>query len=168
MMKNIELKARVRNVEALRSRIEHIGGQFVAEFQQTDTYLAVATGMMKVRIQSDGICELIAYRRRTSLLPRPSRYRRYKLGSIVDASALIQKRTTIRVISKKRRLYMLGLTRVHLDVVEELGQYLEFEHPISTSESTCLGEEVVRKLCVALGIEDELIAPTSYLEIRSD
>src|SRR4051812_35183815 len=74
MARNIEIKARVSDMAALRKRVEALadsGPDFIA---QDDTFFACANGRLKLRVFADGSGELIAYERADTTEPKTSDY----------------------------------------------------------------------------------------------
>jgi len=69
------------------------------------------------------------------------------------------------IVDKERTLYMVGNTRVHLDRVEGLGDYVELEVVLQPGQSTEEGMEVARTLMETLRIEDEDLVEGAYLDL---
>ena len=63
------------------------------------------------------------------------------------------------VVRKTRYLYMVGQTRVHLDDVEGLGQFMELEVVLRDNQSDDEGQAIANDLMEKLGI-----APTDLIE----
>ena len=66
---------------------------------------------------------------------------------------------------KHRTLYLVGRTRVHLDRVEDLGDFLELEVVLSEAEPSELGVAEARGLMAALGISPEQLIEGAYLDL---
>src|SRR5919206_80489 len=85
-------------------------------------------GRVKLREQTPGDAELIAYRRPDDDEARVSEYLRV---AVPDAAALRDALDaaygTRVVVAKKRRLLLWQDVRIHLDEVEGLGSYMELE-----------------------------------------
>ncbi|MBP1602335.1 MAG: adenylate cyclase, partial [Bacteroidetes bacterium] len=63
MARNIEIKARVRNIAELTSKVAAIADSGPTEIVQDDTFFNCAAGRLKLRAFPDGRGELIFYRR---------------------------------------------------------------------------------------------------------
>ena len=63
---NIEIKARVKNIEALKSRIESLYHIEPQEINQVDTFFKLEKGRLKLRTFSKDKGELIFYERSNS------------------------------------------------------------------------------------------------------
>jgi predicted adenylyl cyclase CyaB len=71
------------------------------------------------------------------------------------------------MVRKRRTLYLVGQTRVHLDEVEGLGHYLELEVVLEPEESTEDGAAVAHELMATLGISDEDLEANAYIDLIS-
>jgi adenylate cyclase class IV len=119
---SIEIKARVPDLQRLRTAVEALSDTPAEVLDQEDVFFQAPQGRLKLRIQGDRQGELILYHREDAPGPRPSRY---LIAPTSDPSALQAILTSvlgaIGVVRKRRRLYLIGQTRVHLDEVEGLG-----------------------------------------------
>ncbi|MEJ2147440.1 MAG: class IV adenylate cyclase, partial [Acidobacteriota bacterium] len=128
MARNVEIKARVADPRELESRVREIADKGPFDLAQDDTFFACAHGRLKLRELASERGELIFYLREDKAGPRISEY------SIVPTSrpaelrlALSDALGVIGRVRKRRRLYLAGNTRIHLDEVEGLGSFLELE-----------------------------------------
>ena len=69
---------------------------------------------------------------------------------------------------KRRTLFMIGKTRVHLDRVEGLGHFLELEVVLSDDETVESGILVARKLMAEFGIEPAQLIEGAYIDLLAD
>jgi len=139
-MKNVEFKAELRDVALAEAIVRKLGGRFVMTMRQTDTYYKVVRGRLKKReteiLNPAGTPadppEIIFYERPDALRPKVSEFtifteeqarRRYGQEPL----------PVWLVVTKVRQLYMLGPTRIHLDDVDGLGRFVEFESMVSSS-----------------------------------
>ena len=63
MARNIEIKARIDNIEALESKVAKIADNGPTEIVQDDTFFHCEAGRLKLRVFSEKHGELIFYRR---------------------------------------------------------------------------------------------------------
>ena len=68
-------------------------------------------------------------------------------------------------VVKERTLYMLGPCRIHLDRVEGLGDFLEFEVVLSEDVSEREGHRIVDDLRREFDINDEDLISGSYADL---
>jgi len=125
---NIEIKAVVADLPALRKRVERLSGTPGEGIYQEDTFFVVPHGRLKLRIFSPDHGELIYYERSDERDLKPSHY---LISRTSDPASLLDLLAASLGIAghvrKRRTLYMIGNTRVHLDEVEHLGTYMELE-----------------------------------------
>ena len=129
-MQNIEFKAELRNLEAARRQCKLIGSERVGEFQQVDTYYRLADGRLKRRETQGEPVEWIFYHRPDRVSPKMSNY-----TILTDEQARRRWGThglkPWLTVSKTRELWMIGDVRIHLDQVDDLGTFIEFEALVS-------------------------------------
>ena len=66
---------------------------------------------------------------------------------------------------KHRTLYLIGKTRVHLDRVEGLGDFMELEVVLADNESTESGVKVANELLRKLGIPPDHLIEGAYVDL---
>jgi len=164
--RNIEIKARVADFDALRARAAALAGTSPHVIQQTDTFFVVPQGRFKVRALADGSGELIAYERRDERGTKESVYTRV---GCQDAEALVQIMSRLlpvrgRVV-KRRELFLAGRTRIHLDRVAGLGDFLELEVVLSADESIARGRDEAEALVKALAIAPDAHVAEAYIDL---
>jgi homotetrameric cytidine deaminase len=158
MAENVELKARLADPEQTLARALALGAQDQGTLTQRDTYFPARYGRLKLREIDGQAAELIAYSRTDDSDAALSRYVR-ATASADTAEALDSVLGTRVVVAKQRRLLLYGNVRIHLDAVEGLGSFLEFEAVLGPKDSRADGEAKVAHLQQALGISaDDLIA----------
>src|SRR6185503_2605977 len=159
-MRNVELKARDPNPGRTLERALALGADDRGEIRQRDTYFTGARGRLKVREQQTDDAafwdELIEYSRPDDLDARPSTYRRVPVADSGPLrEALDAAYGTLVTVTKLRRLLMWEGVRIHLDDVEGLGDFIEFEAVAEPGSDLVLERNNVERLRAELGIEDE-------------
>ncbi|MFP3889282.1 class IV adenylate cyclase [uncultured Ralstonia sp.] len=166
MARNVEIKARVRDVAALVARAAAIAESGPQRIDQDDTFFACANGRLKLRQFSPERGELIHYFRANSAGPRVSNYH------IVPTAAPDALRDTLaaamgiagRVI-KTRQLYLAGQTRIHVDAVQDLGDFVELEVVLRDDQSEDDGVKIAHALMQALGIAETDLLDVAYVDL---
>jgi homotetrameric cytidine deaminase len=163
---NVELKAINRDPEGTAARCRALGAEDRGVLLQRDTYFAASHGRLKLREQGPLGSELIAYRRPDGVTPRPSEFIRAAVGEAPGAvrESLAAALGTVVEVVKRRRLFMWEGVRIHLDEVEGLGTFIEFEAIVSGSEVAAAEAKVVR-LRGELGIEDSELVAVGYADL---
>lgn len=166
MARNIEIKARVASLAAVESLAAALSGKEPVAIAQDDTFFACPDGRLKLRAFSDGTGELIFYRRADDTGPEESFYVISPTSSpdtLRDALGLAY--GVIGRVRKQRLLFMAGRTRIHLDRVEGLGEFLELEVVLRDGESAEAGMAEARELLASLRIAPEQLVSGAYLDL---
>ena len=166
MARNVEIKARIASVEALLPLALACADGAPEQIAQDDTFFACATGRLKLRAFADGRGELIAYERPDADGPKTYDY---AITPVADPDAL---RTTLaralgvtgRVV-KQRTLLRVGRTRVHLDRVAGLGDFMELEVVLRDGERAEDGEAVAHELLRRLQIDAAQLVAGAYVDL---
>ncbi len=69
------------------------------------------------------------------------------------------------VVRKTRYLYLVGQTRVHLDDVEGLGQFMELEVVLREGQSDAEGQAIAEELMTRLGVERGDLLEGAYMDL---
>ncbi len=166
MPRNVEIKARVRDRAALAARVAAIADSGPSTIEQEDTFFHTPRGRLKLRKLSATAAELIYYERADSDGPKTSQYLRVPCA---DAGSLIEalgRSLGVRGIIRKRRiLYHIGQTRIHLDVVEDLGDFLELEVVLRDDQDAREGAAIARRLTQQLGVQDTDLIAGAYIDL---
>ncbi len=166
MPSNIEIKARLSDPVRTRELARSIATEGSVEIDQDDTFFNCPSGRLKLRQFSDGGGELIFYQRPDVAGPKQSNY----LISPIDKPDLVRNALTAALgqigrVKKHRTLYMHGRTRIHLDVVENLGDFLELEVVMHDGEHCEAGEAEANMLIKLLEIHPEEMIDGAYLDL---
>ncbi|MFY3597372.1 class IV adenylate cyclase, partial [Achromobacter xylosoxidans] len=143
-----------------------LAGKEPVAIAQDDTFFACPDGRLKLRAFSDGTGELIFYRRADDTGPKESFYVISPTSSpdtLRDALGLAY--GVIGRVRKQRLLFMAGRTRIHLDRVEGLGEFLELEVVLRDGESAEAGMAEARELLASLRIAPEQLVSGAYLDL---
>ncbi len=163
MPRNLELKCRISSVSTACEAAHRIGAASQGILNQEDTYLVVPRGRMKIRRDGAGDAELIIYERPDRKGDRWSSYQRFALSRAPGLEeALVQALGVLCVVRKKRHLFLTPDARIHLDEVDGLGTFLEFE---VTNEEPAQAERVMAELRRGFGLEGEEGMSGSYADL---
>lgn len=169
---NVELKARDSDPSETAARCLTLGAEDKGVLHQRDTYFAARHGRLKLRVQDERSGELIAYRRADAAGPSESRYVLAPVSRPAElAEALEAALGTVVVVSKRRRLFLWEGVRIHLDDVEGLGSFIEFEGVVesgSDDDGAAAAHQKVARLRSELGIEDSALVPGGYADLLLD
>jgi adenylate cyclase, class 2 len=109
-----------------------------------DTYFEVARGGLKLREEQPVRPHLIQFERASEPQQRESRYRIIEVSDGASLCAALATAIGIRGVVVKHRLLLLWQTvRIHLDEVERLGTFMEFD-PRRASDPRARGRVLLR------------------------
>jgi len=166
MPRNIEIKARIPGVAALRARAAAVADEGPIEIEQDDTFFVCAGGRLKLRAFSRERGELIFYRRADQMGPKESFYVR---SPTADPDSLREALTLAYGASarvrKHRTLFLAGRTRIHLDEVADLGSFLELEVVLGDHDASADGVRTAQDLMARLGVEPHQLVDASYVDL---
>jgi len=166
MPRNIEIKARISSVEALMPKVRVIADQGPWEIRQDDTYFVCASGRLKLRRGAGNAGELIYYRRDNQRSPTESFYLRSPTAAPEALRSLLtQALGQIGRVEKLRTLFLRGRTRIHLDKVTGLGDFLELEVVLPEDEPPAAGIGEANELLRQLGVDSSQLIEGSYLDL---
>lgn len=166
MNRNVEIKAAIPSVEELLPRASAIADRGPFEIIQDDTFFVCAGGRLKLRMFNPTEGELIFYRRPDQQGPKESCY----LRSPTTAPETLRESLSLAYgqagrVQKHRTLFLVGRTRVHLDRVVGLGDFLEIEVVLNESEPSETGVREAHEILAKLGIEDSQLIEGAYLDL---
>ena len=166
MPRNVEVKARVRDFDALRQRAESMSDTPVEVLDQRDTFFVVPRGRLKLRVLAPDACELIYYDRPDGAGAKVSEYTIVRSSDPGTLLHVLSSALPVRgVVAKRRFLYRIGRTRVHLDDVEGLGAFMELEVVLDEGQSSEEGHAIADKLLEDLEIGEADRVSGAYIDL---
>jgi len=149
-MHNVECKYELREPEFARAGIRRLGGAHVATVDQVDTYFRVPTGRLKKRETVGESAQWIRYDRVNRAAPRLSQFDVFDERSAIErfGSRPLPVRCVVR---KRREVYAAEGVRIHLDEVQGLGWFLEFEALVGPTRSVMQCHAAIERLRIELG-----------------
>lgn len=166
MRHNIEIKAKVSDENRIIKESEKIAHSGPTTIDQEDTYYDCRNGRLKLRKFSDNRGELIYYERGNGPDPRSCNYLIVGTSEPDSLKEILSRAFTIRgVVEKRRILYVAGQTRIHLDNVQGLGEYVELEYVLSPGQEEAEGITHLEGLMKRLGISKDDLMEESYIDM---
>ncbi|XP_046395165.1 uncharacterized protein LOC124162624 [Ischnura elegans] len=168
MARNIEIKAKVKDLDGLLEKAKAISDGDLVLLDQEDVFYHISTGRLKLRSEKGRDSTLIYYDRPDVEGPKLSNYEKCPITENevpglkrVLAKALGEK----GIVRKSRQLLMVGQTRVHIDTVEGLGNFMELEVVLGDHETPEEGQKVAESLMEKLGIHQEDLLSGAYFDM---
>ncbi len=166
MARNVEIKAHIEGVESMAPLAAALADGGPVEIFQDDTFFVCPNGRLKLRVLSPDEGQLIFYRRSDIKGPKESFY---LISPTTKPDALRESLSLaygqIGRVRKKRILFMVGRTRIHLDRVEDLGDFIELEVVLSDGEKRETGEAIARDLINRLAILPDQLIEEAYIDL---
>jgi predicted adenylyl cyclase CyaB len=164
--RNIEIKVRIASIDAVLPRAGALAQRDAERIEQDDTFFRAPHGRLKLRQFADGSAELIHYQRADTLEAKLSDYRRVP---VPDAAALREALERalglVGRVRKQRWLLLAGQTRIHLDRVEGLGDFVELEVVLRDEQSEAEGARIADQLMHELGLGRTERIAGAYLDL---
>lgn len=165
MPSNIEIKAHARNFEDITSRAEKLSDRPVEVIPQEDIFFNTPQGRLKLRILGEH-GQLIYYTRPDREGPKRSDYHIARTDDPQNLKRVLELAYGIRgIVRKTRYLYLVGQTRIHLDDVEGLGQFMELEVVLGEGQGEAEGQRTAEALMSALGVERDDLIEGAYMDL---
>ena len=166
MPRNIEIKAKLADLRLQASLAESLCGGISEVIEQEDVFFHCDNGRLKLRIFADRSGQLIFYRRADQTGPATSSYILSDTSDPESLQAALTEAYGIKaVVRKTRHLYLFGRTRIHLDTVEGLGEFLELEVVLQDGEDESVGRREAHQLMDKLQIETDMLIESAYVDL---
>ena len=166
MARNIEIKAHIPSVAAILERAAALADEGPTEIRQDDTFFECRSGRLKLRTFANGEGELIFYRRTDQQGPKESFYVRTPTAAPDSLREMLTLAYgVVGRVRKNRTLFIAGRTRIHLDIVENLGHFLELEVVLREDESTDVGVREAHELMQRLGVTPSQLIDRAYVDL---
>ena len=166
MARNVEIKARVASIDALMPRARALAQRDAELIAQDDTFFRVPRGRLKLRQFADGSAELIHYQRADTADAKLSDYRRVVVSDAAALRDALERALSLAGrVRKQRWLLLAGQTRIHLDRVEGLGDFVELEVVLRDEQSETDGVRIAEQLMHELGLANAERIAGAYLDL---
>jgi predicted adenylyl cyclase CyaB len=165
---NLERKNRPSHCtfDAIRTILRTLGGRCDGILIQRDIYFPCAQGRLKLRLLGDERAELIAYDRTGDEGIQVSSYRRTEVSPQLEET--LRSALGVRaVVSKRRELWLWHNVRIHLDEVEHLGGFIEFEAVLDEENDEAVSLVRLENLGNALGLRMSEDISCGYVDLLS-
>jgi predicted adenylyl cyclase CyaB len=165
--KLIELKATLASLAQTRDEIDAMGASKQGTYRQVDTYFNVHTGRLKLReVDGEPTSKLVYYEREDIPDLKRSDILILETPDPDTLKAILQRSLGVKVtVTKQREIYHHQGTQIHLDRVEDLGTFIEFERPIADlPEDRMTLEELMERL----KIRPEDLITGSYSDLKTN
>jgi predicted adenylyl cyclase CyaB len=165
-LQNIEVKLalpdRTKTLELLQNWLQIAPSVFA----QHDVFFNTNQGFLKLRHFADGNGELISYLRQGMGKAMHSEYYIYKTNEPKTLQTVLQNSYGVKgEVKKTRTLYLYEHTRIHVDEVAGLGNFLELEVVMQPNQSNAEGEAITKTILQKLQLDKEPLIKVPYLTL---
>ena len=169
MPRNIEIKAKVANISNLLKVAQDLSNGNGEILQQKDIFYLCSSGRLKLRsVNTNGHAksELIFYQRPDQDGPKLSNFVVAPVSNAEEMDKLLSfSNGSDGIVAKERTLFMVGQTRVHVDKVEGLGNFMELEVQLSENQTVEEGSKIANDLMEKLGVKKDDLITGAYHDL---
>lgn len=166
MPTNVEIKAVLNDPAYARAIAGRLSGSLPETIRQEDHFFRSAEQRLKLRIFGPNQGELIRYERPDIAGIRGSHYLIARTADPQNLLEILSATLGIAgVVRKVRTLYMIGQTRIHIDQVEGLGNFLELEVVLQSGQSEAEGGKIAAGLLSEFGIHRQQFIAGAYIDL---
>ncbi|KAF5301433.1 hypothetical protein FQA39_LY02162 [Lamprigera yunnana] len=169
-MRNIEIKARIQDLKGLLEKAKLISNSEGTIIKQHDTFYKIPQGRFKLRKFESGNSELIYYNRLDVEGPKLSTYKKLDIDKrdtddfhtiMSDALGIVG------AVEKVRHLFLVSQTRIHVDIVKGLGNFVELEVVLAPEQTVHEGERIAYSLMELLDIRKNDLISGAYQDLMN-
>ncbi|XP_014471808.1 PREDICTED: uncharacterized protein LOC106742947 [Dinoponera quadriceps] len=167
--RNVEIKSRLQDIDSAISKAKQLSGSNNAiVIKQHDTFFKAAEGRLKIRQFEDNTAEYIFYKRPNVLGPKLCSYNKITLNT--DTTELLlnilsESMGVVGVVKKIRQLFIVGQTRIHIDQVDGLGNFVELEVVLQEDQDVETGQKIANDLMQALSVTNDDLIAEAYIDL---
>ena len=167
MATNIEIKATYEDLEHAKRICGLLAAKYIGTDLQLDTYFKVHSGKLKLRESTLSKNQLIFYNREIKYDAKRSDYFLVPIeGEPAPLRCLLSYALgVIAQVQKTRDIFIIACTRIHLDNVESLGKFIEFEYLINNSNSMENGIKELDQIRERFDIQESNLIDVSYSDL---
>ena len=165
-MRLVELKARYEDLGKARAPLH--ASDRIGVYRQTDTYFALGERRLKLReVEGSEAAQLVYDERPDRAGARESEVLLYVVPEAATLKEMLTRTLGVQVVVRKRReIYRHEGVQLHLDEVEGLGRFLEFEMALeNAADAIERGHATLAAMRRLFDIPDEDLVASSYSDL---
>jgi len=161
----VEFKARYEDLGKARALLA--GADLIGTFRQRDTYFLLGDRRLKVRtVEGRNEGQLIFYERPDRAAVKESEVLLAELPEADSVLRILRRAFSVAVeVRKTREIYRLQRVQVHLDTVEGLGRFIEFEIVAASGAEREEARKRLEDLRSYFQIPEEDVMASSYSDL---
>ena len=163
---NVEVKATLKNRSAALATAGCIADSGPEILLQEDVFFHCESDRLKLRIFHSSHGELIRYQREDRAGARRSNYLIAQTSDpYVMREILAKTLGVVGTVNKTRTLFLAGQTRIHIDQVDGLGDFLELEVVLRPGQPEEDGERIAKALLNEFKVDPEDQIAVAYVDL---
>ena len=165
-MRNVEIKTQLRDRGHVERELERLGARDAGIETQDDVFYRCPSGRLKLRESSRDGAALIHYQRSDEATERISDYEIVRISDPETMRAFLDRALgRSGAVRKQRHLFLLDNVRIHLDRVEQLGDFLELEAIVDAGHTEAQCRQSCAELLERFGIRPEDRLAVAYVDL---
>ncbi len=165
-MKNLELKVKCKSHRAALKAVKLLHAEYGGILKQRDVYFNISPGRLKLRTINKTEHQLIYYKRHNKKTAKISNYYISEITHPKRVEKILKEIYGIKVIVlKSRKLYLWQNVRIHIDTVNTLGKFIEFEIVCRSQKDENESAEKMNYLKFLFGIQNKEVLKYSYSDM---
>lgn len=166
---NIELKASCANIDLFERKVLKLSHAFDGIDNQTDTFFNVSKGRIKLRESTLYGNFLIPYLRPDNSGPKRSDYSLLPVSDVAATKRILDTMFgTLLIVRKVRKIYLHKNIRIHLDRVDGLGDFIEFEAVVEQEADIPENQATLDTLIRYFEIDKEDFIARAYADLLTE
>ena len=166
-MQNVECKCEVQDAELARLMLIGVGARHVGALTQVDTFYRIPDGRLLRRETTGDAPEYLFYHRHNRVTPRLAHFTVYNEQEMRTRFGATPLPVWV-VVHKTRDIWMQGDVTIHLDHVDNLGDFAEFVVLVRRDRHAGICHRAINELRQQLAPALGGMIATSYADMLAD
>lgn len=146
--------------------MKKLNAKYEGVLKQRDVYFNISPGRLKLRSINNSVHQLIYYKRSNRASAKFSNYYISEITHPNQVEKILSEIYGVKAtVSKNRKLYFWENVRIHLDTVNKLGKFIEFEIVCGSKLQEKESAEKMRYLKNIFSIEKKSVLSSSYSDM---
>lgn len=164
--RNVEIKACIKDINELLEKVKSHSDTSEQIIHQEDHFFNAMHGRLKLRILEGDKAQLISYERDDKAGPKLSKYSIAVCEDVENLKTVLSTSLGIKgSVKKTRHLFFIKNTRIHVDEVESLGDFIEFEVVLDENQTEEDGKTIAYDLMKLLGVQESDLICGAYMDM---
>lgn len=169
LLNTIEIKIKLESSQHAKEIFKKLNAEFQRTEDQVDTYFAVENGRLKLREVKGKGSQLIQYFRDAEYTPKRCNYAVVRVNDADKFGQMLEHiHGVYAVVTKKREYWQWNEIQIHMDAVQDLGIYVEFEATTGNFKKHIDAEDKFIFLMSQLNVRSDQVLHIDYAQLMHD